>query len=57
MPASPLNSGLRDNHTRGTVADFLRAVLQRKLHEFYLHLAPSEDLIPAKSPAKQRTKH
>ena len=39
------------------VADFLRAVLQRKLHEFYLHLAPSEDLIPAKSPAKQRTKH
>jgi len=25
MPAPPNNSGLRDNHTRGTVADFLRA--------------------------------
>ncbi len=25
MPSSSNNSGLRDNHTRGTVADFLRA--------------------------------
>lgn len=23
MPTPPINSGLRDNHSRGTVADFL----------------------------------
>lgn len=28
MPTPPNNSGLRDNHTRGTVADFLRAKTQ-----------------------------
>ena len=28
MPTSKNNSGLRDNHTRGTVADFLRAKTQ-----------------------------
>jgi len=33
-----------------------RAILQRKLHEFYLQLAPSEDPIPAKSIPKPRKK-
>jgi SNF2 family DNA or RNA helicase len=28
MTSTPNNSGLRDNHTRGTVADFLRAKIQ-----------------------------
>jgi hypothetical protein len=28
MPTLTNNSGLRDNHTRGTVADFLRAKTQ-----------------------------
>jgi len=28
MPTNSSNSGLRDNHTRGTVADFLRAKIQ-----------------------------
>ena len=28
MPTIPTNSGLRDNHTRGIVADFLRAKIQ-----------------------------
>src|SRR5450631_529169 len=28
MPSPTINSGLRDNHTRGTVADFLRAKIQ-----------------------------
>jgi hypothetical protein len=28
MPTSPNYSGLRDNHTRGSVADFLRAKIQ-----------------------------
>lgn len=28
MSTPPNNSGLRDNHTRGTVADFLRAKTQ-----------------------------
>src|SRR5258708_5862589 len=29
MPTPPNNSGLRDNHTRGSVADFLRAKIQK----------------------------
>jgi hypothetical protein len=28
MPTIPTNSGLRDNHTRGTVADFLHGKIQ-----------------------------
>ncbi len=28
MPTSPTSSGLRDNHTRGTVADFLKGKIQ-----------------------------
>lgn len=28
MPTTPINSGLRDNHTRGTVADFLKGKIQ-----------------------------
>ena len=28
MPPSPNNSGLRDNHTRGTVADFLNSKIR-----------------------------
>src|SRR5438105_6965671 len=32
MPASPLSSGLRDNHSRGTVADFLKAQIKQGSH-------------------------
>ena len=28
MPTIPTNSGLRDNHTRGTVADFLKGKIR-----------------------------
>ena len=28
MPTPPTNSGLRDNYTRGTVADFLKGKIQ-----------------------------
>ena len=28
MPKTPIKSGLRDNHTRGTVADFMKEKIQ-----------------------------
>jgi hypothetical protein len=28
MPTTPINSGLHDNHNRGTVADFLKGKIQ-----------------------------
>ncbi len=34
-----------------------RTILQRKLHEFYLQLSPSEDSAPAKPAPKQRSQH